>query len=81
MHGSGSFTLALMSAFPVVLAGNWPVLTLVTVAMPITQGFAQSGRLPTSRGYCALLAGMKLCNVNLLRVTTTCTWRQLLREV
>jgi len=34
MHGLGSFTLALMSAFPLGLAGNWPVLTLVTVAMP-----------------------------------------------
>jgi hypothetical protein len=34
MHGSGSVTLALMSAFPLVLAGNWPVVTLVTVALP-----------------------------------------------
>jgi hypothetical protein len=34
MHGSGSFTLALMSAFPLMLAGNGPVATLVTVAIP-----------------------------------------------
>src|SRR5580704_11176567 len=33
MHGRGSVTLALMSAFPLVLAGNWPVATLVTVAL------------------------------------------------
>jgi hypothetical protein len=34
MHGCGSVTLALMSAFPLVLAGNWPVVTLMTVALP-----------------------------------------------
>ena len=34
MHGSGSFTVALMSAFPLMLAGNGPVATLVTVAIP-----------------------------------------------
>ncbi len=34
MHGRGSVTLALISAFPLMLAGNWPVVTLATVAMP-----------------------------------------------
>ena len=33
IHGSGSFTLALMLAFPRGLAGNWRVMTLVTVAI------------------------------------------------
>src|SRR5262249_10547306 len=34
MHGRGSVTLALMSAFPRVLAGNCAVVTLLTVAVP-----------------------------------------------
>ncbi len=28
-------TLALMSAFPAALAGNWPVLTVKMVAVPL----------------------------------------------
>ncbi len=34
MQGWGRLTVALMSEFPAVLAGNWAVLTLVMVAAP-----------------------------------------------
>ena len=34
MHGRGRLIVALMSEFPAVLAGNWAVATLVTVAVP-----------------------------------------------